>query len=147
MLGHTKKRLIKGQPEKVSNLQFIVDEKEYYFTNVPTVKIQSILSTLSQEKSYDETAASYSDEFITVDELMQPDLESIGGIEEYRSSAHMVKSARTGNEMTQVQLSESLAMDQRNLSQIENAKRPVGKKLAQKLAKVFNLNYKVFLSD
>lgn len=86
-------------------------------------------------------------DYMEVDELLESELTKIGGIQAYRRSAHMVKSARLGESMTQIQLSKLLDMDQRNLSQIENAKRPVGKVLAKKLAKVFNIHYKVFLSD
>ena len=74
-------------------------------------------------------------------------LEFIGGEKAYRESAMMVRGARTREGMTQVELSEKLGVKQHNLSMIENAKRPVGKDLAKRLAKVFNSNYKVFISD
>ncbi|MBW2742183.1 MAG: helix-turn-helix transcriptional regulator [Deltaproteobacteria bacterium] len=52
---------------------------------------------------------------------------------------------RCREDMTQKELSECTGIPQRHISEMENGKRPIGKKNAQKLAKALNANYKVFL--
>ena len=58
---------------------------------------------------------------------------------------HLIRSARKAAGLSQVALADKLGMPQANLSQIETGKRSVGKALAKKLAKVFGLDYRVFL--
>jgi len=53
--------------------------------------------------------------------------------------------ARTREAITQKQLSEMTGIPQRHISEMENGKRPIGKKTAQILAKALNTSYKVFL--
>ena len=57
----------------------------------------------------------------------------------------MVKSAREGAGLTQAQLADKLKIPQSNISQIETGKRAVGKNLAKRLARIFKLDYRVFL--
>jgi SOS-response transcriptional repressor LexA len=52
---------------------------------------------------------------------------------------------RCREDMTQKELSECTGIPQRHISEMENGKRPIGKKNAQKLAKALNADYKVFL--
>lgn len=47
--------------------------------------------------------------------------------------------------LTQTALSAQLGIQQAHLSQMENGKRPIGKKMAMRLAKVFGCDYRVFL--
>ena len=142
MLAHMKKRPTK----KVSKLQLIIGNKKHVYVDVPSLKIQPILKSLVTLDKYKVDLENVPD-YVEFDALMEKDLKKMGGDERYRQSAYMVRSARKSEEMTQVGLCKKLKIDQRNLSQIENAKRPVGKGLAKKLSTVFNINYKVFLSD
>jgi plasmid maintenance system antidote protein VapI len=47
--------------------------------------------------------------------------------------------------MTQQVLAELLDIRQSHLSEMENSKRPIGKNMAKKLAKVFGCDYRVFM--
>ncbi len=47
--------------------------------------------------------------------------------------------------LTQKQLSELTGIPQSNISEMENGKRTIGKKLAKTLAKALNVGYKIFL--
>lgn len=47
--------------------------------------------------------------------------------------------------LTQVQLAEILGIPQPNISKMESGKRPIGKKLAKKLADFFHTDYRMFL--
>jgi len=53
--------------------------------------------------------------------------------------------ARTKEGMTQTRLSELTGIPQRHLSMMEHGKRTIGKKNARLLAKVLNVDYRVFL--
>jgi DNA-binding XRE family transcriptional regulator len=53
--------------------------------------------------------------------------------------------SRHKENMTQKQLSELTGIPQSHISEMENDKRGIGKKAAKILAKVLNVNYRVFL--
>ncbi|PIE70607.1 MAG: transcriptional regulator [Deltaproteobacteria bacterium] len=53
--------------------------------------------------------------------------------------------ARHKKGMTQEKLSESTGIPRRHISEMENNKRPLGKTLAQKIAGVLEVDYRVFL--
>jgi transcriptional regulator with XRE-family HTH domain len=52
---------------------------------------------------------------------------------------------RCREDMTQAELSECTGIPQRYISEMENGKRPIGKKNAQKPANALNAVYRVFL--
>ncbi|HTR00331.1 MAG TPA: helix-turn-helix transcriptional regulator [Candidatus Acidoferrum sp.] len=62
-----------------------------------------------------------------------------------RRPGAMVRGSRYKEEMTQVELAKRLGIRQSHLSEMENAKRPIGKEMAKRLGEVFRTNYKVFL--
>lgn len=56
-----------------------------------------------------------------------------------------LKGARVKEGITQEQLAEMTGIRQHHISEMENHKRPIGKKNALKFAKALSINYKVFL--
>ena len=56
-----------------------------------------------------------------------------------------IRGLRIRDGLTQKELAHKLNIHQTHISQIENGKRIVGKNLAQKLAKVFRTDYRLFL--
>jgi hypothetical protein len=56
-----------------------------------------------------------------------------------------LKGAREKERLTQKQLSDLTGIPQRHISEIENGKRPIGKKNAKTLAQKLNVGYKIFL--
>jgi ribosome-binding protein aMBF1 (putative translation factor) len=113
-----------------TDLEIRAGETILKFTNVPVAKIKPLITSLQE----------YSEESIPWREAAKDRIKASGG-----ESAHMVKSSRQMLGLTQVELAKKLKMPQANLSQIENGKRPVGKALAKKLGKIFNVDYRVFL--
>ena len=57
-----------------------------------------------------------------------------------------LKAARERKGMTQKQLSEETGIPQRHISEMENGKRPIGKKNARAFSGILDVGYKVFLS-
>ena len=53
--------------------------------------------------------------------------------------------ARYREDLTQTQLAKLVGIPQRHIPEMENGKRPIGKKMAKRLGKVLNMGYKVFL--
>ncbi len=53
--------------------------------------------------------------------------------------------ARHKNNFTQEALSEITKIPRRHISEMENGKRPIGKKTAKKISKVLEVDYRVFL--
>lgn len=52
---------------------------------------------------------------------------------------------RYREDLTQKQLGNMVGVDQGNISNMENGKRPIGKNIAKKLAELFHVDYRVFL--
>lgn len=56
-----------------------------------------------------------------------------------------LKGTRVKEGITQKQLAEMTGIKQHHISEMENHKRSIGKKLARKFAEVLNVSYKIFL--
>ena len=56
-----------------------------------------------------------------------------------------LKGARVKESITQKQLAEMTGVKQHHISEMENHKRSIGKKIAKKFAEVLNVSYKIFL--
>ena len=52
---------------------------------------------------------------------------------------------RYREDLTQKELGEMIGVKQSNISQMERGLRPIGKNIAQRLAKVFETDYRIFL--
>jgi DNA-binding XRE family transcriptional regulator len=113
-----------------TEIQIKAGQKVFRFTDVPASKIKPILVSLKD----------YSEEALPWRGVAKARIKAAGG-----ESAHMVKTSREMAEMTQTELAKLLKMPQANISQIETGKRQVGKVLAKRLAKVFHVDYRVFL--
>lgn len=59
--------------------------------------------------------------------------------------ATMLRGARYKADMTQKELADVLGIRQHHLSEMENAKRPIGKQMAKRLAEVFKSDYRLFI--
>lgn len=68
-------------------------------------------------------------------------------IEKYKKSGLVLRGMRYREELSQKKLAEKSGVTQNEISNIENGKRTVGKKIAEKLAKVLNFDYHLLLCD
>jgi ribosome-binding protein aMBF1 (putative translation factor) len=66
-------------------------------------------------------------------------------IEKYTEVGAMVRAGRFKAGLTQKELADKLEILPHHVSEMEHGKRSVSKKMAQKLGKIFNLDYRVFL--
>jgi DNA-binding XRE family transcriptional regulator len=63
----------------------------------------------------------------------------------YGKTGSVIRGFRAREDMKQIELAKKLGVTQGDLSKMDNGKRPVGKEMAHRLAKVFSANYRVFL--
>ena len=61
------------------------------------------------------------------------------------NAATALRGARKKDALTQKQLAKVLGISQNHISEMENGKRPIGKEMARRLAKILNVDYRVFL--
>lgn len=62
-----------------------------------------------------------------------------------KGPATALRGARYRQDLTQKQLADKLGIRQHHLSEMENAKRSIGKEMAKKLAAVLGVDYRLFL--
>ena len=67
------------------------------------------------------------------------------GLKEDEEAGIVLAGCRYRENMTQKELAQKLGVKQHHISEMENGKRSIGKKLAHRLAKILKTNYKVFL--
>lgn len=65
--------------------------------------------------------------------------------DKYSKSGVMLRGSRELEELSQHKLSKLTGIPQHHISEMENGKRPIGKKNAKKFAEVFDCDYRVFL--
>ena len=66
-------------------------------------------------------------------------------IENHSEGGAILKAERSIASLTQVALAKKLGVPQHVISEMENGKRPIGKKMATRLSKVFKSDYRLFL--
>jgi DNA-binding XRE family transcriptional regulator len=57
----------------------------------------------------------------------------------------MLRGCRYKKDITQLELSKAIGVNQHHISEMENGKRPIGKEMAKRLADFFETDYRVFL--
>lgn len=62
-------------------------------------------------------------------------------IEKYKKSGLVLRGMRYREDMSQTELAKRSGVSQNEISKIENGKRPVGEKVAKRLAKVLHFDY------
>ena len=66
-------------------------------------------------------------------------------IERFTESGMALRGARHKAGLTQKQLAEEIGVKTHHISEMEHGKRPIGKKMAQRLSNIFKVDYRTFL--
>jgi DNA-binding XRE family transcriptional regulator len=61
------------------------------------------------------------------------------------STALNLRGLRNREGLTQAQLGEAIGVEQSNISKMENGKRQIGAKIAKRIEKIFDIDYRLFL--
>ena len=67
------------------------------------------------------------------------------GLAEHEEIGIVLQGMRIRSGMTQKELADHLGAKQHHVSEMEHGRRSIGKEMAQRLAKIFKTNYRVFL--
>ena len=65
--------------------------------------------------------------------------------EKYTKAGALLKGVRAREGMNQTDFADKIDVTQANLSKMENGKRPIGRTVAKRIAKVFDVDYRHFL--
>ena len=65
--------------------------------------------------------------------------------EKYTKPGAILKGARLKEGFSQKKLADKLGIPQSHISEMEHGKRPIGKRMSQRLSKILNVTYKIFL--
>ncbi len=63
----------------------------------------------------------------------------------YPKASNLLKGVRYREGSNQSEFAQRINVTQANLSKMENGKRPIGKEIAKRIAKIFGVNYRYFL--
>ena len=117
----------------IKEVEFIYRDKSSRVFRLPKDKATGLLSLISDFE-------------VTLDEQLISSEEVFKGlIDKYGRSGSVIRGCRSRDDLSQFELAKKLGIPQSDVSQMENGKRPIGKKMAIRLAKIFKTNYRVFL--
>ena len=113
-----------------SSIRIIIGRQSLLFL-VPKEKAKSVAELLSDYEREDEIVDATDVFPVLKDAQKRP--------------GTMLQGARLKEGLSQEQLARKLGISQANLSKMEIGSRSIGKKMARRLAKVLNVNYRLFL--
>ncbi len=65
--------------------------------------------------------------------------------QKYGEAGALLRGLRSREDLSQVEFAKKIKVTQANLSKMENGSRPIGKIIAMRIAKAFDVSYKYFL--
>ena len=140
MLERTKARHIKTN-NYIEITLLIPDGRESHYkipnTDKVVGKVDAFLHKL--EKTKDVASTSWEDS-TPWEEVAK------GRIARYTKSGLAMRGARYREGLSQKELAGRCGISQDNISKMENGKRPIGEKIAKKLAKALHADYQIFMS-
>jgi len=132
MLGHTKMPLT----DRHKMVEILFSTHHRYA--IPLERATDLL-TLLENLKYVKKLETSEEEWISLDELMASD------VAKYSRPGLALRGARLKENLSQAVLSKRLGIRPENLSKMENGKRTISLAMAKKLAKILNIDYRVFL--
>jgi plasmid maintenance system antidote protein VapI len=113
--------------------EIVVGQKNPKVFRVPADKAKGLIVLLSDYLVDDD------EETVSIDEAFQH------LYDETSKAAALLRGFRLRDDITQVQLAKKLGTTQSVIAEMERAKRPITKKMAQRIADYFDTDYKDFL--
>ena len=122
-----------SEAAKTRLTEIMVGQKHPKKFRVPNDKVKGILILLDDYK------VTSDDESVAPDEAFKYLYEQFG------KAGTLLAGYRLRDGFTQLELAEKLGTSQSAVAGMERGKRPISKQMANKLAKIFSVNYRVFL--
>jgi ribosome-binding protein aMBF1 (putative translation factor) len=129
MSAHMKQHHIDAQKSFCVIIKLDNSKKSYYIPLSHQKDLENVLAKYSED---DDTPVAW--------EVLAKDR-----IEKYKKSGLVLRGMRYREGLSQKKLAEASGITQNEISNIENGRRTVGKKVAEKLAKVLNFDYRMLL--
>lgn len=120
---------------RMTKVEVRVGRDDLRLYSLPTQKAQAVLKLVQGH----EVLGSDGEPLVAPEDVF-PDLK-----DDSKRPAAMLRGARHRDGLTQVELAKKMGITQANLASMEAGRRSISKKTAEKLAKVFKTNYRVFL--
>jgi ribosome-binding protein aMBF1 (putative translation factor) len=116
---------------RTERVQVIIQGRRPRIFLVPKEKAHAVATMLSEFEDDDES--------VPIEDVLPALNDPVQG------PATALRGARLKENQTQTELANRLGCPQSWISDMEHGRRPIGKKMAQRLAKALNIDYRVFL--
>ena len=126
-------------------IHFVDETMNYQVKKIPINIFEHALNAFMRRFVAKKNDDKFSDE--SWDDIFQESRSRVGGIREYQKAAAMIRGFRLREGWTQLELAKKLNTQQSNISAMERAAKPIGKRFAKKLAEVFDTSQSIFLTE
>ncbi|MGK5086584.1 helix-turn-helix transcriptional regulator [Bdellovibrionota bacterium FG-2] len=123
----------KPRTDSDDNVELVVRDRSARVFRLPREKMRGLVSLIREHE------VKQDDQLISADEVFKSLYEKYGKV------GTVIRGARAKEGLTQTELAKKLGGTQADISQMETSKRPVGKKMAHRLAEIFETDYRIFL--
>ena len=121
------------KPRIENSIEITFRDKSNRLFRLPRERAKGLLTLIQDFEVKDDG------EIIPADEVFK-DLHN-----KYGKGGSILRGLRAREGLTQVELAEQLGVPQTDISQIETGKRTIGRKMSERIGKVFHIDYRVFL--
>jgi DNA-binding transcriptional regulator YiaG len=138
MLEHTKKRLTNGKLKGGS--RFYLSERGQ-FLRLPKALAEECESyAITDRRSAERIKNRFNKSFALTSEEAFLEIN-----QKYTKAGALLKAIRLREGMSQKEFAEKINVEQGDLSKMEHGRRSIGKDIAHRISKQFNVNYRLFL--
>jgi ribosome-binding protein aMBF1 (putative translation factor) len=131
MSAHMREHLTDSEDESICVILKLPNSKKVSYS-IPFSRCKEVEEFLEKQSEEDDDSVRY--------EILAKER-----IEKYKKSGLVLRGMRYREGFSQKKLAEKSGVTQNEISNIENGKRTVGKKIAEKLAKALNFDYRMLL--
>ena len=119
----------------MTKFELKVDDEDSCLYTLPASKAKAVLRLVKGH----EVLGSDGEPLVSI-EAVFPDMK-----DDSKRPAALLRGYRGRDQLSQVALAKRLGITQSEISSLESGRRPISKKMAEKLAKIFKTNYRIFL--
>ena len=119
----------------MTKFELKIDDEESRLYTLPSTTAKAVLKLVKGH----EVLGSDGEPLVLIEDVF-PDLRG-----SRKRPAAILRGYRYRDDLSQVDLAKRLGITQADVSNLESGRRPISKKMAEKLAKIFKTSYRVFL--
>ena len=119
----------------MTKFELKIDDKDSRLYTLPASTAKAVLKLVKGHEVF----GSDGEPLVAIEDVF-PDMK-----DDRKRPAAILRGYRNRDEISQVELAKRLGITQADISNLESSRRPISKKMAEKLAKIFRTSYRVFL--